>query len=498
MAADKVAREMIKKKLLKRHPYIDLNQFKILTHIDGDAKAHPEVVFPSSGREIDVPIEKLYAGSNPLGQKAMVAMKPKPSFPKIWMPGGTIQKMQTSKHWKREVYPKYDFSKYTYLEDDDVIDYNVWDFKVFVDQKNWFKSRLKPIDVVIEDRSVADSWVDDRAYYKMIFATYVASYMTGISREHLSHSSDVHPVITSLMRYALYYTISVILRRLETEKMSDLSREYDAGGVYKKMRFIPREKQYLAQPHPSFKTTHTVHEWLWTLNRTPPPDVHYKLFIMKKSNGFTAFGLKVLNNAIASFCYSILGSQARLRTAIVNKGAISLQCQDVFRQLVSDTIVNHDTTVGVSNMRKSISDCNQTVNLAVSPSTFLLPSDMKILKERIPGYSNVLYRADEKAMKFGVNTSVNFSKSKLVVKKHHQDSTPSGHLDTLGGSTYGEHGSMSHVSPLKHGPVLKARRAPREITSEPLEGSGLPQRPSLGYLLLLSGLGSLLISKYVL
>ena len=359
------------------------------------------------------------------------------------MSGGTVQKMQTKRHWHREVYPKFDFSKFTYLEDSDVIDYNIWDFKVFVDQKNWFKSRLKPIDVVVEKRSVADSWRDNSMYYKMIFSTYVASYLTGISREHLTFKDDVHPIITSLMRYTLYYTISVVLLRLETEKMSDLSREYGAEGVYKKIDFIPRKKMFLEQPNPDFKTTHSVREWQQVINKVPSPKVHYKLFILKKSNGFTSFGLKTLNNAIASFCYSILGSQARIRASIVNKGAISLQCQDVFRQIVRDTIVNHDVTVGVSNMRKSISDCKQIVNVAVSPSTFLLPSNMKILKERIPGYSNVLLTAEEKSMKFGVNKDVNYDTTKLreplsdTQNKQHQEpstrqeDTPSKHLDNL-------------------------------------------------------------------
>ena len=35
-------------------------------------------------------------------------------------------------------------------------------------------------------------------------------------------------------------------------------------------------------------------------------------------------------------------------------------------------------------MRRAISDCNITLNLAISPSTWLLGSNMVILKESIP------------------------------------------------------------------------------------------------------------------
>lgn len=92
--ADKEAREETKKMLIKKYPYIDLNQFKILTHIDGDAKAHPEVVFmdKSSGREIDVHMDR--------GKHALVAMKPRPPFPKLWSgagAGGTIQVLPKGK-----------------------------------------------------------------------------------------------------------------------------------------------------------------------------------------------------------------------------------------------------------------------------------------------------------------------------------------------------------------------------------------------------------------
>ena len=40
-------------------------------------------------------------------------------------------------------------------------------------------------------------------------------------------------------------------------------------------------------------------------------------------------------------------------------------------------------------MRKAISDCNVTVNTAVSPILWLIPSDLVIIKQRIPRYNDV-------------------------------------------------------------------------------------------------------------
>ena len=57
-------------------------------------------------------------------------------------------------------------------------------------------------------------------------SVYRASYCCGVSIEHLTPSDDVHPIITSLMRFLLYFTVRRLLRRMERgESMSDISRE---------------------------------------------------------------------------------------------------------------------------------------------------------------------------------------------------------------------------------------------------------------------------------
>ena len=135
----------------------------------------------------------------------------------------------------------------------------------------------------------------------------------------------------------------------------------------------------------------------------------YKRYVPRISNGLTILGTRLLNDSIAGYVYSVLGAQSKIKASIVNKGAISLQCQDVFRQLVAESVASNNVVDGVSNMREAVDKSNQVLNLAVSPDVFLLPSDMTILKERIPGYNNVLYTASEKSMRFGVNSKVNYS-----------------------------------------------------------------------------------------
>ena len=61
------------------------------------------------------------------------------------------------------------------------------------------------------------------------------------------------------------------------------------------------------------------------------------LFIASESNGLTALGQLLFQQSIESFVYSVLGSQASTRWAIVDEGTKSLQTQVVFHKIVNDT-----------------------------------------------------------------------------------------------------------------------------------------------------------------
>ena len=66
-----------------------------------------------------------------------------------------------------------------------------------------------------------------------------------------------------------------------------------------------------------------------------------------------------------------------------------------------------DVTITLSNMRTAIANTNVVRNMAISPGMILVPSDLIIQKEKVPGYNNVLTLATE-SMKFGKNTDVNY------------------------------------------------------------------------------------------
>ena len=67
-------------------------------------------------------------------------------------------------------------------------------------------------------------------------------------------------------------------------------------------------------------------------------------------------------------------------------------------------------------MRKAIQDTNVVLNMAITPGIILIPSNMIILKNKVEGYNNVLTLATN-AMKFGVNTNVNYVPPPTMKKK---------------------------------------------------------------------------------
>ena len=67
-------------------------------------------------------------------------------------------------------------------------------------------------------------------------------------------------------------------------------------------------------------------------------------------------------------------------------------------------------------MNQAVTDTNVVLNIAVSPTLWLLPSNFILLNKPIPGYNNKLKVSDE-SMKFGLNEDIN----RAPIKKSHID-----------------------------------------------------------------------------
>ena len=63
-------------------------------------------------------------------------------------------------------------------------------------------------------------------------------------------------------------------------------------------------------------------------------DTDWMKFIKDDSDGLTKTGQILVQSAIESYVYSVLGAQAQTRWPIVGQGAKSLQTQQIFHRLV--------------------------------------------------------------------------------------------------------------------------------------------------------------------
>ena len=213
----------------------------------------------------------------------------------------------------------------------------------------------------------------------------------------------------------------------------------------------------------------------------------YRSFIAYQSEGLTPIGQKLFQESLESFNYSVLGAEARTRWSIVGKGAKSSQTQDVFRKIVEDTIIQDDTTVLISNMRKSIQATNVVLNLAVVPNVILMPSNFVILSKKIKGYNNVLTTATED-MTFGVNKNVNYNKPQDTQNSTSRNTSHGNDSGDGGGAAFNERG-------VSRGDVNDDTRT---YNNTPKSTSTTAQLPLTFFISLAVGLGtSMVLSRWL-
>ena len=140
-------------------------------------------------------------------------------------------------------------------------------------------------------------------YTRMLSGAYVASYISGVSVEHLCESDDVPKVITSIMRYHVYYTT----RKFTVNQDQLTKANYNLSPV---KDHIPNKTSYLIYGE----------KMVTGVGQLSDCDLS---FIEEKRSGFAKEGLKLIQASIESYVYAVLGAQAKTRWSIVGKGSMS-------------------------------------------------------------------------------------------------------------------------------------------------------------------------------
>ena len=305
-------------------------------------------------------------------------------WPEIWSCGGTTPSFTNPRHpsnpkrkgWGHHEVIDSKFQKPASLG------YLVNKFKVYVNNKEYFMSNFKPLEASwSKGKVINEMTVDDirkagfdyktEPYFAMIAAAYVTTFLSGISVLNLQDRQGTPKVITSIVRYHLYYTISKFM------KNPALLDKYD----------LTKVKEHIPIKYKEYKSVGVDGDGHHVFPKAAIEfsNKDYLSLIAYNSNGLTSVGRKLFQESIESYVYCVLGAQAKTRWSIVNMGAKSSQTQDVFHQLANDTIVQSDPTVTITNMRAAIRDTNVVLNMAITPGVILIPSSMIILSKIIAG-----------------------------------------------------------------------------------------------------------------
>ena len=380
---EKILDKKLKETFLKKYPFADMSKFSFESTFLKDGSWDYSKIYFINNKYIQTDIDSDTFKNYPNMTKYLTINKPKPNFPKIWKSNGSIQEIPKSNPLTVEgktIWDQYP----NHL----ILNYPIENFRIYVNNTDYFLSQLPLLEITT--KYWMGNWDDNESYYRVCFAVYCASYCCGISIQHLSFSKDVFPVITSIMRFHLYFLARRLLRRMKGETMSDISREFSAGEFYRNNTHIHRNMIFSYQKG-------LVYELFPSSFKND-----YKRYIPVKSNGFTKIGLQYLNKSLESFVYSILGSQAKTKQSIFSNRASALETQKEFRKIVSDSIVNYEYS----------NHCNKCHSKYSYISITLV-----ILKNPIEGYNNKLKVSDEN-MVFGINKTLNcYGEEKKLKRK---------------------------------------------------------------------------------
>ena len=180
----------------------------------------------------------------------------------------------------------------------------------------------------------------------------------------MEYNDDTPGIITSMVRYHLYYQISKFLKdpskleryitRLpsvlqEHKPTTDMwTDEFDQGReeINTWLSERPKEEKIRNYRYSKNSRGYVTGIIYQKVTGQSPNDVNdYKMFIATLTNGLTNIGHKLLHQSVESYVYAVLGAQAKTRWPIVGEGAKSLQTQDVFHTIVNETIAQSDVSI---------------------------------------------------------------------------------------------------------------------------------------------------------
>ena len=318
---------------------------------------------------------------------------------------------------------------------------------IYVSDKEFFQTKLENIFtntiITFKKESEVTRWrakCDMNFWeHQLNFSCWCATSGCGIAvLDHLSNENTL-AFVRSFFRFHVYYTVRKILQEMRCPLPTDdsfkennnnidltlfnrISNEFNVS-VDADYRFkagknsgmgIPYVKwgpegikefsNYNSNPYVKFDSPDSDHYVDHMENILAKNSFAY--FIAEKGQGFTRPGIERINDSIRTYIYCILGSQAQVRSPIIENSASAFDAQKQFVFLVEDSIHGKGASISIPDSieryQSAISQTRSKLVYAIGPNLYLLPSDMILKMGSIENFNNNIKVATND-MSFGVN-----------------------------------------------------------------------------------------------
>ena len=311
---------------------------------------------------------------------------------------------------------------------------------IAVDTKQTFQAKItdpfkKYLNPPIKNDNIVNAWLKQpmNCYQcQLNMAAYIASTGCGVSyANHLNHPD---PLTNSVYNFHFYYQVRRILSELgvptpddpafnpfnnrmnkkayericnefgidpKTDFRQKLDLNHGLGTLYLKYSHRPYKFDYWPG-HTSFAPNSQVvlgsieqhHSNAWTT------------FILDTSDGFTSAGVERINESIRTYVWCLLGSQAQVRSDILNPST-GFDSQKQYLANLEDAINSPvDLPASIKRYQDSLRYARSKVDYSVGTGLYMLPSSMRLQLGLIKDYNNKIVIAGE-SEQMGINRDVN-------------------------------------------------------------------------------------------
>ena len=322
--------------------------------------------------------------------------------------------------------------------------------EVAVSEKDSFQVKVsnplnKYLNPPVKSDGVVNTWFKNPGQFyqnQLNFAVYCATTGCGVS--YANHLNHPNLLTRSVYSFHFYYQLRRVLSEIQAPEPSDknfkpfsnrinkkayericnefgidvktdfrqnLDRNHGLGTLYYKYSHRPYNYDYWAG-HTSFQSKvgqvhlgsiEQHHSNAWTT------------FILDSSNGFTRAGVERLNESIRAYVWCLLGSQAQVRSDVLNDST-GFEVQKQYLANLEDAINSAvDLPSSIERYQDVLRYARSKVDFVVGTGLYMLPSILRLQIGTIKNYNNkILIAGDDQSM--GKNNQLNDDPSEMHVR----------------------------------------------------------------------------------